>query len=345
MALVHCARDLWVVEETISVTKVEASVYITRKIPQRGIDMVVEAATTVDVNPHDRVLARAELLEGVRGRDAVLCLLTDTIDAEVLDAAEGCRIFANYAVGYNNIDVAAATARGIAVSNTPGVLTDATADLTWALLMSAARRIVEGDQFTRAGRFKGWAPMMFLGGDISGRTLGIIGAGRIGTAVALRSRGFRMRVLYFDKLQNEALEQAVGARRVDLETLLAESDFVCVHVSLDESTRHLIGTRELGLMKPTAYLVNTSRGPVIDEAALVEALRAGGIAGAGLDVFEDEPELRPGLPELANVVIPPHLGSATIGTRTKMATLAAANVVAMIRGERPPNIVNPEVLS
>ena len=324
--------------------KIQASACITRRVPQPGMDVVTEAVETVDVNPHDRVLTRAELLDAVRGRDGVLCLLTDTIDAEVLDAAEGCRIFANYAVGYNNIDVEAATARGIAVTNTPGVLTDATADLTWALLMATARRLPEADRFTRAGKFEGWAPMMFLGGDISGRTLGIIGAGRIGTAVALRSRGFRMRVLYFDKMQNEALEQAVGAERVDFDTLLAESDFVSVHVNLDETTHHLIGARELGLMKPTAYLVNTSRGPVIDEAALVEALRNGEIAGAGLDVFEDEPALKPGLAELPSVVIPPHLGSATVGTRTKMATLAAANLVAMLRGERPPNIVNPEVL-
>jgi len=326
------------------VPKIHASACITRRIPQPGIDIVTDAVETVDVSPHDRVLTRAELLEAVRGRDGVLCLLTDTIDAEVLDAAEGCRIFANYAVGYNNIDVEAATARGIAVTNTPGVLTDATADLTWALLMATARRLAEADRFTRAGKFEGWAPMMFLGGDISGRTLGIVGAGRIGTAVALRSRGFRMRVIYFDKMQNEALEQAVGAERVDFDTLLAESDFVSVHVNLDETTHHLIGARELGLMKPTAYLVNTSRGPVIDEAALVEALRSGEIAGAGLDVFEDEPALKPGLAELPNVVLPPHLGSATIGTRTKMATLAATNLVAMLRGERPPNIVNPEVL-
>ena len=324
--------------------KLDANAFITRRVPQPGIDIVTEAVSRVDVNPDDRVLTRAELLEGVRGRDGVLCLLTDAIDAEALDAAKGCTIFANYAVGYNNIDVAAATARGIAVTNTPGVLTDATADLTWTLLMSAARRIVEGDQFTRAGKFDGWSPMLFLGGDISGRTLGIIGAGRIGTAVALRSRGFRMRVLYHDKVQNEALEQAVGAERVDFETLLTESDFVSVHVNLDETTRHLIGARELGLMKPTAYLVNSSRGPVIDEVALVAALREGEIAGAGLDVFEDEPALKPGLAALPNVVIPPHLGSATIGTRTKMATLAATNLVAMLRGERPPNIVNPEVL-
>ncbi len=325
-------------------SKIDASVYITREIPRPGIDTVAEAVATVDVNPDDRVLTREELLAAVRGRDGVLCLLTDAIDAEALDAAAGCRIFANYAVGYNNIDVAAATARGIAVTNTPGVLTDATADLTWALLMATARRIAEGDRYTRAGEFRGWAPMLLLGGDISGHTLGIIGAGRIGTAVALRSRGFRMRVLYFDRVQNEALEQAVGAQRVGLETLLAESDFVCVHVNLDETTRHLIGARELSRMKPTAYLVNTSRGPVIDEAALVEALRAGEIAGAGLDVFEDEPALAPGLAELPNAVVPPHLGSATVGTRTRMATLAATNLVAMLDGRRPPNIVNPEVL-
>lgn len=324
--------------------KTEASAYITRRIPQPGIDLVTEAVETVEVNPHDRVLAAEELREAVRGRDGVLCLLTDTIDAAVLDAAEGCQIFANYAVGYNNIDIEAATARGIAVTNTPGVLTDATADLTWALVMATARRLVEGDRFTRAGEFDGWAPMLFLGGDISGRTLGIVGAGRIGTAVALRSRGFRMRVLYVDRHQNEALEQAVGAERVELDALLAEADFVCVHVDLNESTRHLIGTRELGLMKPSAYLVNTSRGPVVDEAALVAALEAGEIAGAGLDVFEEEPALAPGLAELPNVVIPPHLGSATIGTRTRMATLAATNLVARLRGERPPNIVNPEVL-
>jgi len=325
--------------------KLDANIYVTRAIPKPGLDLLAEACARVEVNPHDRVLARDELLAAVRGRDGVLCLLTDTIDAEVLDAARGCKIFANYAVGYNNIDVVAATARGIAVTNTPGVLTDATADLTWALLFAAARRIPEGDRFTREGKFTGWSPMLLLGGDISGRTLGIVGAGRIGTAVALRSRGFRMRVLYFDKAQNEPLEQAVGAQRVGLDTLLREADFVCLHVNLDESTRHLIGARELALMKPTAYLVNTSRGPVIDEAALVDALREKRIAGAGLDVFENEPELAPGLAELDNAVLLPHLGSATVATRTRMATLAATNLVARLRGERPPNIVNPEVLA
>lgn len=325
--------------------KLAVNVYVTREIPQAGLDIVRDACEHVEINPEDRVLTRQELLAAVRGRDGVLCLLTDTVDAAVLDAAAGCRVFANYAVGYNNIDVPAATARRIAVTNTPGVLTDATADLTWALLFATARRIPEGDRYTRAGKFKGWSPMLLLGGDISGRTLGIVGAGRIGTAVALRSRGFRMRVLYFDTVQNEAIEQAVGAERVDLDRLLRESDFVSLHVSLDESTRHLIGARELGLMKPTAYLVNTSRGPVVDERALVSALRERRIAGAGLDVFENEPALAPGLAELDNVVIPPHLGSATIATRTRMATLAATNLVAALRGERPPNIVNPEVLA
>jgi len=327
------------------VAKINANVLVTRRVPQPALDMLAEACSRVEVNPDDRVLAREELLAAVKGRDAVLCLLTDTIDAGVLDAAKGARVFANCAVGYNNIDVAAATARRIAVTNTPGVLTDATADLTWALLFAVARRIPEGDRYTRAGRFKGWAPMLMLGGDISGRTLGIIGAGRIGTAVALRSRGFRMRVLYFDKLQNEALEQAVDAQRVDLDTLLRESDFVSVHVNLDAATHHLIGARELAIMKPTAYLLNTSRGPVVDEKALVAALRERRIAGAGLDVFENEPELAPGLAGLDNAVIPPHVGSATIGTRTKMATLAATNLLAALRGERPPNIVNPEVMA
>ncbi len=324
--------------------QLRANVYVTRQIPHPGLDMLLEACSHVEVNPQDRVLSREELLAAVRGRDGVLCLLTDTIDAAVLDAAKGAKVFANCAVGYNNIDVPAATARRIAVTNTPGVLTDATADLTWALLFAVARRIPEGDRYTRAGRFKGWAPMLMLGGDISDRTLGIIGAGRIGTAVALRSRGFRMRVLYFDKAQNEALEQAVGAQRVDLDTLLRASDFVSLHVNLDPTTHHLISARELALMKPTAYLINTSRGPVVDEAALVAALRERRIAGAGLDVFENEPELTPGLAELDNVVILPHIGSATIGTRTRMATLAATNLLAALRGERPPNIVNPEVL-
>lgn len=319
------------------------NVYVTRKIPEAGLDLLREACGTVAVNPQDRVLTREELVEAVRGRDGVLCLLTDTVDAAVLDAARGARVFANYAVGFDNIDVAAATARGIAVTNTPGVLTDATSDLAWALLFSAARRIPEADAFTRAGRFNGWAPMLLLGADITGRTLGIVGAGRIGTAVALKSAGFRMRVLYTDPCVNDALETAVGARRVPLDQLLAESDFVSLHVPLASGTTHLIGAAELRRMKPTAVLVNTSRGPVVDESALVEALRTGTIAAAGLDVYENEPALAAGLVDLPNAVLAPHIGSATIETRTRMAVMAAENVVAVLRGDRPANCVNPEV--
>ncbi|MBM4047974.1 MAG: D-glycerate dehydrogenase [Planctomycetes bacterium] len=320
------------------------NVYVTRLIPEPGMKIVRENCERMDVNPKDRVLTRKELLKNVKGRDGVLCLLTDTIDAEVLDAAKGAKIFANYAVGFNNIDVKAATERGILITNTPGVLTDATADMAWALLFSAARRIVEGDKYTRAGKFKGWSPMLFLGGDITGKTLGIVGAGRIGAAMARRSVGFKMKVLYCDPTRNEELERELGAKQVDMPTLLKESDFVSVHVLLTPATRHLIGEKELGMMKPTAYLINTSRGPVVDEAALVKALEEKKIAGAGLDVYEDEPKLKPGLAKLPNAVIPPHIASATIWTRGKMAEMAATNLVAALKGERPPNLVNPEVL-
>lgn len=320
------------------------NVYITREIPEPGMTMVREACEGADCNPEDRVLSREELLANVKGRDGVLSLLTDTVNAEVFDAAAGAKIFANYAVGFNNIDVDAATERGIMITNTPGVLTDATADMAWALLFSVARCVVEADQYTRAGKFKGWSPKLFLGGDITGRTLGIVGAGRIGTAMALRSVGFKMKVLYCDPMRNEELERELGARQVDLDTLLHESDFVSVHVLLDEETRHLIGPDELAKMKPTAYLINTSRGPVIDEVALVAALKSGEIAGAGLDVFEDEPELKPGLADLDNAVVPPHIASATIWTRGKMAEMAATNLVAGLKGETPPNLVNPQVL-
>lgn len=322
------------------------NVYVTREIPQAGLDLLREFCD-VEVNPEDRVLAREELIEAVRGRDGVLCLLTDTVDDEVLEAAgPRCKVFSNYAVGYNNIDVEAATRRGIAVTNTPGVLTKTTAELAWALMLSVARRIVEADRFTRAGKFRGWSPMLFLGSDLSGKVLGIIGAGRIGTAMALMSRGFGMRVLYYDpKIErNETLEYELEAKKVDLERLLRESDFISIHVPLSDETRHLIDERALSLMKPTAYLVNTSRGPVVDEAALVRALKERRIAGAGLDVYENEPELAPGLAECDNVVLAPHIGSATLETRSKMAKMAASNLIAVLRGERPQHIVNPEVL-
>ncbi len=318
-------------------------IYVTRRIPQPGLDLLTEAGFEVEVSPHDRVLTRKELLDAVKNRDGLLPLLTDAIDTELLDAASGVKIVANYAVGFNNIDIPEATKRGIAVTNTPGVLTDATADTAWALLMATARRIVESDRFTREGKFEAWAPMLFLGADIAGRTLGIIGPGRIGTAMAERAKGFRMRILYSDTKPSPEFEKTFDAEYRELPDLLRESDFVSIHVPLTEQTKHLISAKELSMMKPHAVLINTARGPVIDEAALVEALREKRIGGAGLDVYEEEPKLCPGLVELDNAILLPHIGSATIETRTKMAQIAATNLVEFFKGNRPPNLVNPDV--
>jgi lactate dehydrogenase-like 2-hydroxyacid dehydrogenase len=316
------------------------SVYVTRRIPEPGLDLLRGHCERVDVNPDDRALRPDELRAAVRGRDGVLCLLTDAVDDAVLAAAgPPCRVFANYAVGFNNIDIRAAKARGIRVTNTPGVLTDATADMAWALLFAAARRTAESDRFMRTGRWGGWGPMQFLGQDITGRTLGIVGAGRIGANVALKSSGFRMRVLYADTAANRELEDKLGARKVALDELLRDSDFISLHVPLLAETRHLIGSRELALMKATAILINTSRGPVVDEQALVRALRERRIAGAGLDVYEDEPRTATGLLDLDNVVACPHTASATIETRTKMALMAAQNLIEVLSGREPPNAV------
>jgi len=318
------------------------NVYVTRLIPRPGIELLEQACETVEINPYDRPVTRDELLDSVRNRDGVLCLLTDRIDEEVFKAARGAKGFANYAVGYDNVDVAKATEYGFPVSNTPGVLTDATAEMGWTLLLAVTRCVVESDRFNRSGKWGGWGPMQFLGGDVTGATLGVVGAGRIGTAFALKSRGFDMNVLYADEIPNEVIEEKVGARRTDLENLLRQSDFVSIHVPLNSDTRHLISTAQFEIMKPTAYLINTSRGPVVDETALVEALHAGTIAGAGLDVYEHEPKLADGLAELDNVVLTPHTASATIATRGKMAVMAATNLIAMMRGEPIPNLVNPE---
>jgi glyoxylate reductase len=319
-------------------------VFITRPIPEPGPRLVAAVADEVEINPEDRTLSAAELRAAVAGRDAVLCLLTDTIDEAVLDAARGCHVFANMAVGYNNIDVDAATARGILVTNTPGVLTEVTADLTWALILAVARRVVEGDHAMRSGRFPGWGPLYMLGGDVTGATLGLIGPGRIAAAVAERAAGFRMRLLYHGRRPSPALE-ALGAEGVGLDRLLAESDFVSLHVPLTDETRHLIDAKALVKMKSSAYLINTSRGPVVDERALVAALKAGTIAGAGLDVYEDEPRMAEGLADCSQAVLLPHLGSATHATRAAMARMAAENLIAVLRGQRPPNLVNPEALS
>ncbi len=316
---------------------------ITRRLPEPALE-IVRSECRVEVFPHDRAMTRAELFDAIGDKDGILCLLTDQIDSRLIEAAPRLRVIANYAVGYDNVDVAAATARKIPVTNTPDVLTETTADLTWALLMAVARRIPEADRFVRAGRFDGWGPTLLLGTDIYGKTLGVVGMGRIGQAVAKRSVGFGMRVLYTDPrpLAQEA-ERVLAAERVSLERLLRESDFVTLHVPLTKDTYHLVGAEQFRLMKPTAYLINTARGSVIDEKALVSALRSRRIAGAGLDVFEREPHIAPELLDLENVVVLPHIGSASKETRTRMAVMAAENLVAGLRGENPPNCVNPEV--
>jgi glyoxylate reductase len=318
------------------------NVYVTRLIPVEGLTLLRETCS-VEINPEDRPLTRQELLRNVKGRDGVVTLLTDRIDGEVMDAAKGVRGFANYAVGFDNLDVKAATERKIPLSNTPGVLTLATAEMAWALLFAVARRLIESEKVMRSGAWQGWGPMQFIGGDVTGKTLGIVGAGRIGTAMALMSKGFAMKVLYADEVANPVLERELGARKVPFEELLRESDFVSVHVPLMPATRHLFNAKTLAMMKPTAYLVNTSRGPVIHEAELVEALRGNVIAGAALDVYEFEPKMAPGLAELANVVIAPHTASATRSSRSGMSVKAATNLLAMLKGERPPDCLNPEI--
>lgn len=315
-------------------------VYVTRVIPEEGLKLV-EAAASVEVWPEEGPPPREVLLEKVRDVDGLLCLLTDRIDAELLDRAPRLRVVSNLAVGYDNIDVPACTARGIRVGNTPGVLTETTADLAFALLMATARRIVEAERFLRDGKWKTWSPMLLTGRDVHHATLGIVGMGRIGYEMAKRAHGFDMTVLYADVRPHEAAERDYGARRLPLDELLAQSDFVTIHTPLLPETRGLIGAEALARMKPTAILVNTSRGPVVDQAALYEALKNGVIAGAGLDVFEVEPlPMDSPLLTLENVVLAPHIGSASIATRTRMSVLAAENLVAGLRGENLPNPVN-----
>jgi glyoxylate reductase len=299
-----------------------------------------QAGLTADILDTDSPPPRDQVVERARGCAGLITMLSDRIDGSFLDAVgPSLHVVANYAVGFDNVDLDACRQRGIRVTNTPGVLTEATADLAWALILAAARRVAEGDRLVRAGQWQGWAPVQLLGLELNGATLGILGAGRIGSAVARRSTGFRMRVLYTDTRSNAELERDVGAERVDLDRLLAESDVLSVHIPMTPEARHLIGAAQFQVMKPTAILVNTARGPIVDEAALVVALRAGQIAAAGLDVYEDEPRLTPGLAELPNVVLLPHLGSATTTTRSRMAAMAAENVVAVLAGREPPNAV------
>lgn len=318
-------------------------IYITRRIPAVGLERVL-AETDATLWEGALPPPKEEILRQVAGCDGLLCLLTDPIDAEVMDAAPTLKVIAQMAVGYDNIDIAAATARGIPVGNTPGVLTETTADFAWALLMATARRIGDGQRYIREGRWQTWEPMGLLGPDLFEATLGIIGLGRIGAAFARRARGFSMRLLYHNPRPNPSLADEVGAEYVDLDTLLAESDFVALHCPLSAETTHLIGAAELRKMKRGAILLNTARGPVVDQDALAEALREGVIAGAGLDVTDPEP-IDPAHPlvQMENVIVTPHIASASIGARNKMASLTANNLLAGLRGERLPHIVNPQV--
>jgi glyoxylate reductase len=320
-------------------------VFVSRVIPDDGLDPI-RSACDATIWPDDLPPPRADLLREIEGCDGVLTLLTDRVDDEFLDrAGPGLKVVSNFAVGFDNVDVAACTKRGIPVGNTPGVLTDTTADLAWALLMAAARRLVEGDRYVRDGKWKTWGPMLLMGPDVHGATLGIIGFGRIGQAVARRARGFGMRILYHDPRRvSPAVEAEHGAEYRTLEGILPESDFVTLHVDLRPETRGLINAERLGWMKPTAVLVNTSRGPVVDSKALAEALRRGGIAAAALDVTDPEPiPVDHPLVGLDNCLIVPHIASASRATRGRMAAMAAANLLAGVRGERLPTPVNPEV--
>lgn len=322
-----------------------SKVFVTRVIPQRGLEMV-HAVADAEVWQEELPPPYELLLQKVSGLDGLLCLLTDKIDAHLMDTAgPSLKVISQMAVGVDNIEIPAATARGIPVGNTPGVLTDATADFAWALLMAAARRVVEGDRFTRAGRWKTWVPTLLLGPDVAGATLGIIGFGRIGRAVARRAQGFDMRVLAYSRRPEHAAAERLGVEIVDnLDELLRQADFVSIHTPLTPETHHLIGERELELMKPTAILMNTARGPCVDPDALYRALRDGRIAYAALDVTEPEPiPMESPLLELDNIIIAPHIASASIQTRDKMATMAAANLAAGLAGERLPNCANPQV--
>ena len=315
-------------------------VLVTARLPEEIMSMIAREHQ-IEAYGEDPPMDRRDLLAGVRGKEGLLCTITDRIDEEVLEHAPDLKIIANNGVGFDHIDIEAATRRGIPVTNTPGVLTDATADLAFALILATARRIVEGDRMTREGGFKYWAPLHFLGSSVSGKTLGIVGFGRIGKAVARRAAGFDMNVIYYSRSRLEpALEKELNVTFSPFEDLLREADFVSLHVPLGPQTRHLIGSRELEIMKPSACLINTARGPVVDEKALVEALRKGRIRAAGLDVYENEPKLSPGLTELDNAVLLPHVGSATIETRTRMALMAAENLMAGLKGEQPPNCIN-----
>lgn len=312
---------------------------ITRRLPEIALGRLEKAGHDVHLHDADTPPTRDALLDLVRGADAIVCLLSDRIDEEVLDAAgDGLAVVANYAVGLDNIDRVACAARGIAVAHTPGVLSEATADQAWALLLAVARRVLEGHRLVASGDWDGWSPLQLLGTELHGRRFGVVGLGRIGQAAARRARGFGMDVVYHARSARPEAEAELSARKVPLDELLESSDVISLHCPLTDETRHLIDADALRRMKPTALLINTARGEVVDEAALVDALTHGVIAGAGLDVFEREPRIHPRLPALPNVVLAPHLGSATVATRDAMAVLVADAVTDVLAGRRPPNL-------
>jgi len=319
-------------------------VYVTRILPKEAMDRV---NSFCDAKTWDGPLPppRDVLEENVVNIEGLLSLLTDKIDAALMDKAPKLKVISNYAVGFDNVDIPAATKRGIIVGNTPGVLTETTADLAFALMMAAGRRIVEGDKEVRAGKWKTWGPMTLLGQDIHGATLGIIGLGRIGASVARRAKGFGMKIIYYDIIRNENVEKELGIKYTDLNSLLSQSDFITIHTNLTKETHHLISSKQFDLMKRTGILVNTSRGPIVDNMALYEALRSKKIAYAGLDVTEPEPlPADHPLLTLDNVIVVPHIASASVASRTKMGLMAADNLIAGLKGEMPPNPVNPQVL-
>lgn len=321
-------------------------IYITRKIPETGIKMLQNKGYEVEINQKDRVLSKKELIKKlkIKAYDAVLCLLTDKIDGDVFDATPNAKIFANYAVGFDNINLEEAKKRGVMISNTPGVLSEAVAEHAIALMLTVSRRIAESDKFARAGKYKGWAPMLLLGSGFFGKTVGIVGLGRIGTKTAhMASQGFGAKVIYYDIKRNEDFEKEFPSGSIEfkpsIDEVLKQADFVSIHLPLTEQTKHIINKEKLATMKPTAYLINTSRGPIIDEIALVEALKNKTIKGAGLDVFEFEPNISKGFLKLDNVVLTPHTASATEEARSKMSEVAARNIIEALEGRIPPTLI------
>lgn len=320
-------------------------VFISGKIPQVAYKILSEE---FEVSMHDdlRLLSKEEIIKGLEGKDALLCLLSDSIDTEIIESNPQLQVISNYGAGFNNIDIGTAGSRGIPVTNTPDVSTAATADLTIGLMIAIARRIVEGDKETRAGRFKGWAPLYHLGVEVTGKTFGVIGMGNIGQAVTRRAKAFDMDVIYTSRTRlSEEVEKELGVTYMSLEEVLKKSDFLSLNLSYSPATYHMIGAKELELMKPTAYLINAARGPLVDEKALLESLKKQTIAGAALDVYEFEPKVTEGLEKLEQVILTPHIGNATVETRDAMAEIAARNIIAVLKGEEPLTCVNKAYLN